>query len=99
MTWEKFKLIDGAELRRMAEERLGDNRKTLHLPETVEDTQRLLHELQVHHIELEMQNEELRQARDEVDTLLEEYADLYDFAPVGYFTLDRTGTISRVNLT
>jgi signal transduction histidine kinase len=46
-----------------------------------------------------MQNAELRQARDDLDTALEEYTDLYDFAPVGYFTLDRKETIRRVNLT
>ena len=55
--------------------------------------------LQVHQIELEMQNAELRQARDEVETALEKYTDLYDFAPVGYFTLDRDGIIRAVNLT
>ena len=46
-----------------------------------------------------MQNAELRQARDELETALEKYTDLYDFAPVGYFTLDRKGTIRSVNLT
>jgi PAS domain S-box-containing protein len=51
----------------------------------------------VHQIELEMQNTELRQARYEVDTALEKYTDLYEFAPVGYFTLDRIGTIRGVN--
>ncbi len=62
------------------------------------DTAHLLHELQVHQIELEMHNEELRQAYDEADALREKYADLYDFAPVGYFTLDNQGTILQINL-
>ena len=62
-------------------------------------TQRLLHELQVHRIELETQNAELRQARDEVEKSLERYTDLYDFAPVGYFTLDRDGAVRAANLT
>jgi PAS domain S-box-containing protein len=57
------------------------------------------HELQVHQVELEMQNAELRQTRDEVETVLGKYTDLYDFAPVGYFTLDREGIIRSVNLT
>src|ERR1700733_14237289 len=63
------------------------------------DTQRLLHELQVHQIELEMQNNELRQARDELEVALENATDLYDFAPAGYFTLAPAGTIQQVNLT
>ena len=59
------------------------------------DTQRLFHELQVHQVELEMQNAELRQARDELEVALENYTDLYDFAPVGYFTLAADGTIQQ----
>ena len=62
------------------------------------DTRRLLHELQVHQIELEMQNAELLEWRNQAETLLEKYVDLYDFAPVGYFSLDKKGRIIRVNL-
>src|ERR1035437_4901072 len=65
---------------------------------TFEEVQPLLHELQVHQIELEMQNTEIRQARDVVETALEKYTDLYAFAPVGYFTFDRNGNIITVNL-
>ena len=60
--------------------------------------QRLVHELQVHQIELEMQNAELRQSREDLETALERYTDLYDFAPIGYITLDRNGRINAVNL-
>lgn len=89
---------DTAELRRQAEERLQAKKAELQPPGTEEATPRLLHELEVHQIELEMQNAELRQARDEVEAALNRYTDLYDFAPIGYFTLDRDGIISAANL-
>ncbi|TVR49964.1 MAG: PAS domain S-box protein [Puniceicoccaceae bacterium] len=62
------------------------------------DPRRILHELQVHQIQLEMQNEELRAARANLEALVEKYTDLYDFAPVGYFSLDEGGRILEVNL-
>ena len=68
-------------------------------PRTEFDAQRLLHELEVHQIELEMQNAELRIARNDIEQLLEKYTDLYDFAPVSYFTLAASGIIRLVNLT
>ena len=61
-------------------------------------SQRLLHELRVHQIELEMQNEELRVSRAEVESGLKRYTDLYDFAPVGYLTLSDEATVSELNL-
>ena len=85
-------------LRKRAEARLKKMASHV-LPETFQDSQRLLHELQVHQIELEIQNEELRHARDEIEAGLARYIDLYDFAPVGYFTLDRNAAILRANLT
>jgi PAS domain S-box-containing protein len=86
-----------APLRRRAEERL---KQTLaeRPPLTEPEVQRLLHDLEVHQIELEMQNSELRQAREETELLLEQYTGLYDFAPVGYFTLNQDGGISASNL-
>ncbi len=63
-----------------------------------QETQRLIYELQRHEAELRKQNEELRQAWEQVQQGLKEQIDLYDFAPVAYFTLDRNGLIRRVNL-
>ncbi len=89
---------EAAELRRRAEKRLQQQETSSARPQADQDLRRLVHELQVHQVELEMQNEELRQARQEIDAGLEKYTDLYDSAPVGYLTLDRNGTIRQVNL-
>ncbi|MBN2591826.1 MAG: PAS domain-containing protein [Sedimentisphaerales bacterium] len=64
-----------------------------------EDVFKTVHELRIHQIELEMQNEELRKAQIELEESRNQYADLFDFAPVGYFVLDKKGSISQVNLT
>jgi PAS domain S-box-containing protein len=94
----KDKSLSADELRQQAEDRLQERASDQHSPLTDEVTQRLVHELEVHQIELEMQNEELVQARDQVDRTLDMYTDLYDFAPVGYFTLDHAGIIKAANL-
>ncbi len=60
---------------------------------------KLLHELQVHQLELELQNEELHKTKDELESAIKKYDDFYDFAPVGYFSFDAKGTILEVNLT
>jgi PAS domain S-box-containing protein len=87
------------ELRRLALARLKSQQLHPEPPQTEADTKRLLHELQVHQIELELQNAELQGARDKVETLLQTYTDLYDFAPVGYFSIDEEGLILEANLT
>jgi signal transduction histidine kinase len=87
-----------ADLRRRAEQRLKDQAMEVTNLGSVAQTQRLVHELQVHQIELEMQNEELRESQAQVEAGLARYTDLYDFAPVGYFTLSVDGAIREVNL-
>jgi diguanylate cyclase (GGDEF)-like protein/PAS domain S-box-containing protein len=87
------------EIRRQAETKLSARRKKpAPLSATEADTQRLLHELEVHKMELEMQNEELMRSRAEAEEAYRQYTNLYDFAPVGYFTLTRDGAIHEANL-
>ena len=59
---------------------------------------KLVHELQIHQIELEMQNDELQKARAEMEAALARYTNLYDFAPAGYFTLTPASEIIQTNL-
>lgn len=86
------------ELRRQAEQFLRKNRKGF--PKNlVVDIPRLIQELEVHQIELEMQNHELRKAQKELEESRTRYFDLYDLAPVGYFTVSEKGLILEANLT
>ena len=61
------------------------------------ETLKLIHELDVHQIELEMQNEELKLTKEQIEIAAEKYIDLYDFAPSGYFTLSKNGEIHKLN--
>ncbi|MGV8133936.1 MAG: hypothetical protein AB2L20_01880 [Mangrovibacterium sp.] len=99
MTNEAQDFTDTRYLREKAEEQLKIKQKKTAAPDTEPDVTRLLHELQVHQIELEMQNEELRQAYERAETALKKYTMLYDFAPMGYFTLDNDGSICDLNFT
>ena len=67
--------------------------------ETGNGAKRLVHELQVHQVELEMQNRDLLEARALIEEARDKYAELYDFAPVGYVILDEKGLITEINLT
>jgi PAS domain-containing protein len=86
------------ELRAKAEEKLGsvDLESSSGLTPEVKT---LIHELHVYQIELEMQNEELRRAQAALEASRAHYLELYDFAPMGYLTLDADGLIVEINLT
>jgi len=64
-----------------------------------EQIRRLVHELDVYRVELEMQNEELRRTQEELEEALDKYTDLYDYAPVGYLIVQSYGIITSANIT
>src|SRR5437867_4917294 len=93
------------ELERMTKAELIDELRALQntsdtrLSQPSNELMRALHELEVHQVELEMQNRELVESQHLVEESRSRYADLYDFAPVGYVSLDRQGRIQEINLT
>ncbi|MCK0146074.1 PAS domain-containing sensor histidine kinase [Arenibacter sp. F26102] len=88
----------GNELRTKAEARAKRTR-LFNKDFSMEKARTLLYELEVHQIELEMQNTELRETQAHLEKVKDEYTDLFDFAPVGYLILDEKGTILNINLT
>ena len=87
-------------LRQKAEKRLA-HRKFSGKPDALvsfEEMQRLLHELKVYQIELEMQNQELLNAQAELESSRNKFEELYHFSPVGYLTINRDGIIDEANL-
>jgi PAS domain S-box-containing protein len=83
-------------LRQRAEDDVKEKGRSTHLSEV--DARALCHELEVHQIELEMQNEELQRVQVELAASEEKYRDLYEFAPIGYLTLEGSGKILEANL-
>ncbi|WP_172642464.1 bifunctional diguanylate cyclase/phosphodiesterase [Azoarcus sp. KH32C] len=90
---------EAAELRGRAESLLREQQRDAPVNCDAAGMNRLVHELQVHQIELELQNAELTHARDEIEDGLRRYTELYDFAPVAYLTLDYDFVIRQINLT
>lgn len=89
--------LDAAELRRQALARLHGRRHDASKLNPAE-TAALVHELEIHQVELEVQNEELRRAQQELLAARDRYADLYELAPVGYLTLDDKSVVTQANL-
>ncbi|MHB8763646.1 MAG: sigma-54 interaction domain-containing protein [Deferrisomatales bacterium] len=94
---DKPQLETSEALRSRAEKRVRDEAWGGGAPRSPADTQKLVHELEVHQVEVEMQNVELRRAIDELEVSRNKYLELYDFAPIAYFTLDLQGVLLDVN--
>lgn len=92
-------LPDPADLRLLAEARTTERQSAIPATADRETLTRLVHELQVHQIELEIQNDSLRQTQAALEASHDQYVDLYEFAPLGYVTVDSCGRIVRINLT
>ena len=84
-------------LRKKAEKKLEAQQDRLRKL-SAKEAKDLVHELGTHQIELEMENEELRRSQEELEASRSRYADLYDFAPIGYFSFDRNGVVTETNL-
>jgi len=97
MNTDDFDFTNAKMLRQIALKRLQDGKAYENSPVDKGDAMKLLHELQVHQIELEMQNEELLRAYEKTEKALRKYTMLYDLSPMGYFTLETDGTITDLN--
>ena len=94
---KKSSSSDAADLRRRAEKRLKTLKTKKMAARSGAGSSRIAHELDVHQVELAMQKEELQRARADLEAGLERYNELYDFAPMGYLTIDHDGTIQKTN--
>ena len=89
--------LDADNLRQKAEEFLKKKPAKSDLSISATDTLKLIHELEVYQLELEMQNNDLRHAWAVAEVAVDKYTELYDFSPSGYFTLSKTGKIIEIN--
>ncbi|MFZ1954214.1 MAG: response regulator [Desulfobacterales bacterium] len=96
-----IKISDGPNLRRRAEKQMqttpADSEEIAGM--SSKDMAKMVHELRVHQIELKMQNEELRRIQEDLEEARDRYSHLYDFAPVGYLTINAEGIVEGANLT
>jgi PAS domain-containing protein len=99
MMSDEMNFLNAKMLRKKAEELLNEKQQKEKISKEETDMKKLLHELQVHQIELEMQNEELRQAYETAESALKKYIMVFELSLVGYFTLDSDGTICELNFT
>ncbi|MDA3943053.1 MAG: ATP-binding protein [Bacteroidetes bacterium] len=98
MTKQKKTITRANKLRQAAELLINKKNKDSEAPLTESDNLKLIQELEVHQIELEMQNEELRLATKKAELAKKKYTELYDFAPTGYLTLSKEGVIIELNI-
>ena len=89
---------DAVRLRQRAEKLLNEKTSKTNLELSDKEMLKLIYELEVHQVELELQNEELRNAQLSATHYAERYLELYDFAPIGYLTLTKEGAIIEINL-
>lgn len=99
MKSEEIDFTDARKLRKIAEALLKEKQFKAEKEIMQSDLKKLTHELQVHQIELEMQNEELQKAYEAAEVALKKYTMLYDLAPMGYMTISNDGTIRELNFT
>ncbi len=95
----KISQLEMVALRQKAAAQLKNKGSKAGSPLSEADTLKLIYELEVHQIELEIQNEELKMAKSELAVAAQRHIELYDFAPVGYYTLSPKGDIIEMNLT
>ena len=96
------KNIDAISLKKNLRDRAEKLLREKHFEETEyenKEIETLIHELRVHQIELEMQNDELQRSQKELEESRNKYFNLYNFAPIGYFTANEQGIVTEVNLT